>query len=310
VRAKGVSSLDDPALTARNAAWRLTDINLRIPFSNIYHNLRLMNASIILKGYLDHYNPNYFFSEIVQGKYHAPGVGLLYVWELPFLLYGIHMAAKMKEKNKILLFVWFLLAPIAASPTQMLPHPVRTLIFLPSLQIFVAIGLWELYVRYVAKRKTAGRLILGTGILIIILNFGYYIHQYYIHGPIDYALEWQYGHEQVVNTVKTLQPKYDKVIVSTSLDEPYMFFLYYLRYDPAKYLSFGGTKSGKFDEERNAFDIYEFHKYMNAGKTEKLNVLYVGQPDEILPGAKRIAEIKYPDGTVAYVLSSIRTKGD
>ncbi|MCX6791862.1 MAG: glycosyltransferase family 39 protein, partial [Candidatus Gottesmanbacteria bacterium] len=36
VRAKGVSALDDPGLTARNASWRLTDINMDIPFSNIF----------------------------------------------------------------------------------------------------------------------------------------------------------------------------------------------------------------------------------------------------------------------------------
>ena len=148
---------------------------------------------------------------------------------------------------------------------------------------------------------------LSVGVFIIILNFGYYLHQYYIHGPIDYALEWQYGHELVVNTVKTIQPKYNKVIVSTSLDEPYMFFLYYLRYDPAKYLSFGGTKSGKFDEERNAFDKYEFHTYMNTPVEGKSNVLYVGTPEEVLTGAHHEADIKDPSGNIVYVISSINS---
>jgi len=305
VRANGVSALNDPVFIARNAVWRLTDINLHIPFSNFYHNQRVMDAGIIFKGYLDHYNPNFFFSEIIQGKYHAPGVGLLYIWELPVLLYGIHKAANMKGKGKILLFLWFLFAPIAAAPTQMLPHPVRAMIFLPSLQVFVAIGLWEFYNRFIVNKKIRGKLILSVGVLIIILNFGYYLHQYYVHGPIDYALDWQYGHEQVVNTVKTVQSKYDKVIVSTSLDEPYMFFLYYLRYEPAKYLSFGGTKSGKFDEERNAFDKYEFHRYLNVKTPEKLNTLYVGTPEEILPGAHHVADIKDPSGNIVYVVSSV-----
>ncbi|MCX6791887.1 MAG: hypothetical protein NT149_02515, partial [Candidatus Gottesmanbacteria bacterium] len=275
-----------------------------IPFSNIFHNQRLMNAEIVLKGYLDHYSPNFFVSEIVQGKYHAPGVGLLYIWELPVLLYGIHTAANMKGKGKIVLFLWFLFAPVASAPTQMLPHPVRAMIFLPSVQIFVAIGLWEIYARYIAKRKTMDKLMLGAGILIIILNFGYYLHQYYIHGPIDYAEEWQYGHEQVAQAVREMQSKFDKVIVSTSLDQPYIFFLYYLRYDPAKYLSYGGTKSGKFDEEGNAFDKYEFHKFMTTRTPVPSRILYVGTPSEILPGAERLVTITYPSGKSAYVLSA------
>ncbi len=308
VRAKGVSALDDPALTQRNALWRLTDIREGIPFSNILHNQRLVNSSIFIKGYLDHYNPNFFFSEIAQGKYHVPGVGLLYIWELPFLLYGIHMVANKKGKEKWVVLLWFLFAPIAAAPTQMLPQPVRTLVFLPTLQIFVAIGLWDLYLRFVAENKSFGKLILGVCLVIIAANFYYYLHQYYVHAPIDDAQEWQYGHEQVVSDVRLMQGRFDKVIVSTTLDEPYMFFLYYLRYDPAKYLSFGGTKSGKFDEERNAFDKYEFHTFMKTGVPLDPHALYIGTPSEVLPGAIPLVTISYPTGESAYVISGAVSK--
>jgi 4-amino-4-deoxy-L-arabinose transferase-like glycosyltransferase len=300
VRARGVSALGDTILTMRNASWRLTDIGSHIPGSNIYHNHRLVDASIILKGYLDHYNPNYFVSEIVQGKYHAPGVGLLYVWELPVLLWGLHIAANMKGKGKSLPFLWLLAAPIAAAPTNSLPHPVRTLIMLPAIPIFVAIGLGDLYERFVAKRGTRGSILLIAGVILMVLNFLYYLHQYYVHTPIDYALEWQYGHEQVVENVKAMQKNFDKVIVSTTLDQPYIFFLYYLQYDPAKYLASGGTISGKFDEERNKFDMYEFHSYINTDKSGKPNVLYIGTPEEVLPGTSRLLEIHDPAGSVIY----------
>ena len=303
VRARGVSALDDITLTRRNVSWRVADIESTIPLSNIYHNQRLVNLSVIIKGYLDHYNPNYFVSEIVQGKYHTSGVGLLYLWELPILLYGLHRVVNMKGKAKWLVLLWFFFAPVAASPTQMLPHPVRTLVFLPSLQIFVAIGLWEIYVRHVRGKKF-GKLILYSGFVIINIQFFYYLHQYYIHSPVDNAQDWQYGHKEIVDTVSKMQDKFDKVIVSTSLDEPYMFFLYYLRYDPSKYLSYGGTKSGKFDEERNAFDTYEFHTFMNTRIPLNPHVLYVGTPAEVLPGAERLVTVQYPSGESAYVISA------
>ncbi len=309
VRARGVSALDDVSLNRRNALWRVTDIQSGIPWSNIYHNQRLVSLFVIMKGYLDHYNPNFFFSEIVQGKYHAPGVGLLYLWELPFLLYGIHAVLNMKVKGKWILLLWFLFAPIAASPTQMLPHPVRTLVFLPSLQIFVAVGIWEMYTRFV-RHKKAEKLTIAFGLAVIIVNFWYYLHQYYTHMPIDNAKDWQYGHKEVVDTVKVMQDKFDTVVVSTTLDQPYIFFLYYLAFDPAKYLSFGGTKSGKFDEEKNAFDIYEFHTFMKSGMPLNSRTLYVGTPTEVLSGAERLVNISYPSGENAYVISAEVSKKD
>lgn len=295
VRARGVSALGEPGLVQRNVSWRLTDMAQGIPYSNIYHNHRFVDAGIILKGYLAHYNPAFFFLEAVQGKYHVPGVGLLYLWELPVLLFGFYAAAGMKGKGKYLLFLWFFVAPVAASPTFMLPHPVRTLIFLPTLQVFVALGLMEIYARIYYRR-----ILLVAGIIIVVSSSLFYLHQYYVHAPVEYALEWQYGHEQVVQEVVSRQEKFDKVVVSTALDQPYIFFLYYLRYDPVKYLAYGGTKSGKFDEERNAFDTYEFHRYANSAIS--LNTLYVGTPEETLLGLEMITEIKDPTGAVVYVL--------
>lgn len=305
VRARGVSSLGDTGPLNRIISWRQTDERLGIPLSVIFHNRRLADISIILKGYLMHFDPNFFFSEIVQGKFHAPGVGLMYLWELPVLLYGLHVAANKKGKGKYLLFLWFFIAPIAAAPTRSLPHPVRTLVFLPTVQIFVAIGLFDLYKRFDLVKPLYRQFMVRIVTLVIFFSTLFYLHQYYIHMPVEYAPEWQYGHEQVVSTVKLMQKKFDKVIVSTSLDQPYIFFLYYLTFDPAKYLSFGGTKSGKFDEERNAFDIYEFHSFIRTGVPLNPRVLYVGTPSEVLPGAVPLVTIPYPSGESAYVISSV-----
>ncbi|MDP1721726.1 MAG: glycosyltransferase family 39 protein [Candidatus Gottesmanbacteria bacterium] len=304
VRARGVSALGDVGPLNRTISWRQTDETLGIPFPAIVHNRRFADIPTLLKGYLSHFDPNFFFSEIVQGKYHVPGFGLMYLWELPVLLYGLFAVANKKGKSKYILFLWFFAAPIAASPTRMLPHPVRTLVFLPTLQIFVAIGLFELYRKLESMKATFRIPSVGIGVAIIVFSGLFYLHQYYIHMPVEYASEWQYGHEQAVGAVKLMQDKFDKIIVSTSLDQPYIFFLYYLKYDPAKYLASGGTKSGKFDEERNAFDKYEFHTYMNTGVPLDPRVLYVGSPTEVLPGAVELVAIPYPTGETAYVISA------
>jgi len=73
------------------------------------------------------------------------------------------------------------------------------------------------------------------------------VNSIFIILSVDYAREWQFGHKEVVEAVKSRFGEFDTVVVSTSLNEPHMFFLYYLKEDPAAYLAQGGTSSGKFD---------------------------------------------------------------
>ncbi len=53
--------------------------------------------------------------------------------------------------------------------------------------------------------------------------------------------------------------QYKRIIVSTKLEQPHVFFLYYLHYDPQKYLDSGGTKLCDFGlTGRYSFDQYIF----------------------------------------------------
>ena len=71
-----------------------------------------------------------------------------------------------------------------------------------------------------------------------------------------------------------------------------MFFLYYLKYDPAKYLREGGTLSGGWAEDRNHFDKYYFmsidYDKMKDGKT-----LFVGLPNEFPKDTVPMQKIQY-----------------
>lgn len=305
VRAKGVSALDNPNLLSRSVRWQSEDATQGFPLGFMVHNRRLNSLSVLVSGYFAHFDLNFWFMEKAQGKYRVPGMGLLYLWELPFLFYGMYMLAQAKKKEKYIVFLWFLAAPVAASPTQQIPHAVRTLIFLPSFQLFTAYGIWETG-RYVLRKSQIHK-IFQMGLVVAVLgSFFVYLHQYYIHMPIDFGTEWQYGHEQIVREVQKMSDNYDTVIVSTSLDQPYIFFLYYLRYDPRLYLAKGGTVSGKFDEERNAFGKYEFHSYMKSGERARDGVLYVGMPTERLSGTYKIGDVKDREGNILYVLYDAR----
>jgi 4-amino-4-deoxy-L-arabinose transferase-like glycosyltransferase len=262
-------------------------------FGKVVDNRRFLYVKTIISGYLSHYSLRWLFVEGDNPRHHAPGMGLMYHLELPFFLIGVLHLFKNGGRLGALILGWMLIAPVAASPTRELPHAIRTLVFLPSLQFAVALGLLAVY-RY-AKRPFFILLVVA-----FFINFLYYLSSYFIQQNLEYSKYWQYGYKQAVEYAKAHYTQYDRIVASIKLEQPYMFFLFHLKYDPATYLAEGGTRSGEFKEEQNRFGKYEFRmihweKEVKDGKT-----LFIGKPSEIL--GNRLKTIYYLDGSEAIVI--------
>jgi hypothetical protein len=207
----------------------------------------------------------------------------------------MYKIARGRGKLRAILFGWFFVAPIAASPTTELPHAIRTLVFLPTFQIFSAVGLTVLYSRY----KNMILRILLAGFFVV--NILYYFNMYFVHMNREYSQWWQYGYKEAVPYVSRIAGSYEKIVVSTKLEQPHMFFLFYLGYDPVSYLAQGGTASGGFAEVRNSFDKYEFRPIRWESETKDGSVLYVGTPDEI--PSPNLTVVLYLDGKPAVAIA-------
>jgi len=125
----------------------------------------------------------------------------------------------------------------------------------------------------------------------------YYLDMYFVHQNPENSEYWQYGYKDAVRLTEKIKDKYDKVIVSTTLEQSYMFFLFYTKYDPLKYLASGGTKSGSFEEARNSFDKYEFRKLNWSSERRDGTILYVGDPKDMPHG--NVANIEFLNGKPA-----------
>lgn len=272
-----------------------------LAIGKILHNRRFVYVPIIVGNYLSHLSPTFLFFTADMNRHHAPGLGLLYLWDMPFILAGIYFLIKNKynPKSKAIVFAWFLLAPVAASVTWGVPHSLRTEIYLPTFQIFTAIGVYTIYT-YTKRKKL---FIIAAGTLLVV-NFAYYLHQYYVHMPIEYSQDWLYGRKQAALISDLLKSHYNRVIVSTKLEQPHEFWLYYLKYDPAKYLSEGGTVSGGFLEDRNHFDKFFFKPIDFNKQSKEEKTLFVGLPSEFPQNAKVLGKIDYLNGEPAIYIAS------
>ncbi len=287
LRARGTSSFTDQNnLLARTIAKIEQDRSVGDRMGELLDNRRLVWVKTVASGYLSHFSLQWLFLTGDNPRHHAPDMGLMYLWELPFLLYGIYWVAKnVKGPTRSVLFGWFLLAPIAAAPTTGLPHAIRTLVFLPTFQIFTALGIVAIVTarKGVYKNLAAYCIIFLYG-LFVVFNFAYYIDKYFVHMNPEFSEYWQYGYEDAVTETEKIKGKYEKVVVSNKLEQSYMFFLFYTKYDPNKYLAGGGTKSGSFEEAQNKFDTYEFRKIIWSNERRDGTILYVGAPGDMPHG--------------------------
>lgn len=266
----------------------------------ILDNRRIEWVKTIAAGYLSHASPEWLFLTGDNARHHAPDMGLLYLWELPFIILGMATVARKPGKLRTILLGWTVIAPIAASPTTGVPHAVRTLVFLPTFQIFTATGLfygWMKLGQGAGKRRNTALLLYGIVIAIFFTgNFGYYLSMYYDRMNRDYAKYWQYGYRQVVQLAESKKNGYRQVVVSENLDQPYIFFLFYTKYDPALYQAAGGTAGSGHGNDRVSFGKYVFRNIDWPHEVRNGTRLYIGTPGEI-PGGTTVA---YPDGTPAF----------
>ncbi|MBI4099500.1 glycosyltransferase family 39 protein [Candidatus Microgenomates bacterium] len=244
-----------------------------------------LDPQVLAANYLRHFSLNFLFiTGDGQNRHHAPDMGLLYLWELPFLLAGGYFLA-VRRPNWLPFFgVWFLAAPVAAALANDAPHAVRSLLFLPTFQIVTAYGL----IKTLKTLKILKLLI----VFFALGNIFYFLHQYFIHLSVEAAPAWQFGYKQMVKKVLAIENQYNRIYVTNAYDQPYIYFLFYGRIDPVI------KNSGFF---YSGFDKYEF----SLAKVDPRG-LYVVSPEDRVPGFSAFDQVNFPDGTTAFQLGTIK----
>ncbi len=269
----------------------------------VLDNRRVVYAKTIVYGYISHFDLNWLFTSGDILRHHAPNVGIIYLFELPFILIGIYklLFSDLDKKAKLTILGWFLLAPVPASITTGVPHAVRTLNFLPTWQILSAVGLVSsLY--FILQYKRIKYFAISIFLCLAIFNFTYYLNQYFVQLNYYTSQDWQYGYKEAVAEVVAKYDKYDKIIISDRepMDKSYMFFLFYLKYPPAEYQKIGVNSSGQFDYHHQ-FDKFVFRNIDWEQDYKLRDTMIVATSREIAPKfATKV--IKNLDGSPAIVI--------
>lgn len=309
LRAKGVSVFSDQQLVERSSSKLLQDSETHNTVGKIFDNRRIEFGKAVVSGYISHFDLNWLFITGDIERHHAPFMGLLYLFEFPFLFIGIYILLFLKFdwRYKLSFFSYFLLVPVPASITSGVPHAVRALNFEWTFELFIALGVIAslLFILSVKNKIFSLSLKLFSIIylLLTILNISYYVNQYFFQQNYYSSADWLYGYKQMISYVNSQRPNYDKIIVENQVpfDQSYMFFLFYLKVDPLYYQSLGGTKTGGFKEEHKGFYNLTFRHIRDVKDTGR--ILVVGKPGDISENLKNRKVFYYLNGDAAIAVA-------
>ncbi len=252
--------------------------------------------------YLNHFSPRFLFFEgdWTNMRHSIPYYGYLHLPEIFTIVLGLIVLLKSNSRNKWYIIGWLLLAPIPAALSRDNVSGIRALSMVVALVLISSLG-----IQLLLKNKIIT--------ILTIAAFGYfmfyYLDLYYKHAPNFTAVDWLYPYEKSILSVAENYNQYDHIIFSDSLGQPYIFNLFYLKYDPAKYqLQSQLIEDSQGDVGRvDHFDKFEFRHIYWPEDRKRTSTLFVGdfnelpQPDlESTPNLIEISDITYPNGSPGF----------
>ena len=189
--------------------------------------VEIKSKTDFVKNYISHFSPDFLFLKgDTNPRSQIPGHGQLYLFEFPLLLLGLMVILRSKKFEFFLPLILLLLAPIPAALTRESPHALRSLLAAPSFAIISALG-----VNFLSENiKRFGKIIILIAVTAYCLSFESYAMDFFNKYSMETASAWQREYKDIFTMQKS-------GIVTDKYAQPYIFALYYQKYDPQKFRS-------------------------------------------------------------------------
>src|SRR3989344_1428009 len=304
-RAAGVGLFADPGPLSRVNEQRGEHGDYTSIQAKLLHNKAVNYSLAFLDNWSEHYHGLFLFlsgDDIQRNK--VPETGQMYLFDILFLTLGVVFLLKSKilnPKSRNLILWWLLVAPTASALTFQSPHALRSQNMVIPLTIIGAVG-FSYILKWLKLNITSKSLLTTYYILlatVIFWNFARYQHMYWIHMAKEYPFSSQYGVKELVAYVNENKDKYENIIVTDRYDQPYILFLFYLKYPPDMFQKEHElTARDKFGFSTvRAFDRFEFRSIeWDTDQPTNPNSLIIGTDEEIPDEANIVKEIYGTNG--------------
>jgi len=272
----------------------------------LLHNRIVAYGLVFFRNWMSHFNGNFLFilGDAIE-RSRVPETGQMYYFDILFVAIGFYFLLLKRPANWKLIVFWLLLAPVAAAMTYQSPSALRANNMVIPMVIISAYGAFNIF-EGLKKRIKLLRVVFYLLLLVFIpWNIGRYLHEYYVHYPQTYPFAWEYGFEPIVDYVKGIEGEYDNIYMTERMDQPYILFLFYLKYPPQVFQKeVVLTPRDKFNYSTvRHFGKYHFQTINWEELKEKPKSLVIGVEGEIPESAKILKKIYFSNGGLAWLIA-------
>ena len=251
--------------------------------------------------YLAYFSPyNLFLREPQESATIVAGNSIFFPFEFIPLVVGFFYLLRNSKKYKEFLLL-LLISPLPATATWNFFQPGRTMSLFACYSILIGVGLSKIFEFIPNFLKNFSYVLL---IIFALLNAFYLFDSINVYLLVRDPGNWQSEFRDIVPVVMANTDKYSQVIIDTPQAQPYIFYLFYGKYDPAKYLS--ELDLNYIGTPRKHYDFGKFHfRKIDWSVDKKLkNTLFVGGSADF-PQTKPLIEVKNKTGeTEAWIVAT------
>ena len=330
-----LSIFTDPTVVPQVGWDRLRDARVSDPniqfgvqpniVDKLFHNKFLSWGNTLASNYLQVFSTQFLFIKGDLNLRHSISeVAQFYRIEVIFLLAGIafFLISKIDTKVKTFLIVWLLVAPLPAILTRdggM--HASRLFFILPVMILIISFGIFGIIDRASKSYRTVTKIIILTA---YIAAFIFYQHSYWVHYPWESERWWHSGWREAIQTVKAEEKNYDRVIISTAGEPPWIFFAGWYEYSPGIWhdnFPFPKTNLQGYGEvshigkfyfasptlKSGIYSLSEFldEKTLYVANAKEFNVNIIKDPETLPKNLRLIRSVAYPSGEPAFYLLTL-----
>ncbi len=192
-------------------------------------NENILGVKEIVQGYLNHFSLDFLFLKGDIGfegsfikRHSIPGMGQLYLFQLPLIILGCIFLLLQRRKFKTgweVLFFILLAYPLGSALFQKNPFASRSFVGVFPFTVLSALGFYYLFALF--KGKYRKYVLILTGILIAV-SFGHWLYLWKRYPLVSSGYwGWQYGFKKALLLLKKEENKYSELLITHRFNDSY-----------------------------------------------------------------------------------------
>jgi len=289
-------------------------------YFGLFHSNQLNYARMVMSRWFNFYSGDFlvFEGDLANPVNTPPYQGVLLLVDLIMLPFGLFYIFKNYSQNSkpyLLVLLWLILAPLSAAISRDETNAVRSLNAAIPMVMVISFGVFNILTWiYKKKFRIPFYILLST---FYILSFAYFLDANFIHLSAHNSDHWRYGYRESVKYITSVQSKYNKVIFEQSFNQPYIYFLFYMKYNPSEFQKQARLVDSEYKGDvgyQTSLDNILFEKIDWSALRNSKNTLVVVDPARVpveIQNDKEnfpiMKEIKYLNGRdVAFEIIEIK----